>query len=88
INKFFNYKIHRLKEFDKILNLMSETNLYFRNMNSDKMDSFYKGVSEYLREYSALIEENRLFVSTVLYPTNAYAQKCCLSTVQFQDLFS
>lgn len=88
INKFYNYKIHRLKEFDKILNFMSETNLYFRNMNSDKMNSFYNGVSEYLREYNSLIEANKLFVSTMLYPTNAYAQKCCLSTVQFQDLFS
>lgn len=80
---------NKLKDFNKMLNIMSEQNLfYLSGQETEKLKAFYNGKKQYIKTYLNLIEENKLACTTVLYPTTAYAQFSGFSDIQFEKLYN
>ncbi|SHK02506.1 aminopeptidase [Paramaledivibacter caminithermalis] len=83
------YLSANLTKFNKMINFISDKNLFFRsNQNKEKLQAFYSGKHSYIETYLNHIKEKKLFCTTVLYPTTSYAQYSKMPDSHFKSLYN
>lgn len=84
---YFSKQYIPLKSYNKIVTFISETNMYSLKSEINKMNAYYSGHKQYIKELLDKTSDKYCQILYVFYPTYAYAQNSRVSYSEFCKLY-